>query len=208
MNIGFHPAPSSRSGTRPLPAPRISPSPRSLRAPRLPRSGRGVLCVKTHLQPCPGPCVGVHPQRLGAFTSPNLSLLNFKLLALLALRNEGRSEGSHEGSVVEGSTACPGYPACPEPRREPRRKPRREERREHSRRVNLFSLRLLPAVDCKLSAVSSHSSSPNSHRITSFAHPHPLTPVESNLCKKQGAGGPYPPSGGTDWMTLSAPSTE
>ena len=29
---------------------------------------------------------------------------------------------------------------------------------------------------------------PNSHRITSFAHPHPLTPIESHLCKKHGEG--------------------
>jgi hypothetical protein len=33
---------------------------------------------------------------------------------------------------------------------------------------------------------------PNSHRITSFAYPHPLTPIESNLCKKQGEGVPTP----------------
>jgi len=32
---------------------------------------------------------------------------------------------------------------------------------------------------------------PNSHRITSFAYPHPLTPIESHSCKKQGGGGYY-----------------
>jgi hypothetical protein len=35
---------------------------------------------------------------------------------------------------------------------------------------------------------------PNSHRITSFAYPHPLTPIESHLCKKQGEGVPLTPS--------------
>jgi hypothetical protein len=30
----------------------------------------------------------------------------------------------------------------------------------------------------------------NSHRITSFAYPHPLTPIESHLCKKTGGGVP------------------
>jgi hypothetical protein len=115
VNIGFHPAPSSRSGTSPLPAPRIPPRPRTLRE----------LCVS-------------------AFSSPNISLFNFKLLALFTLKNEG--------SVVEGSTASP----------------------ERSRRVNCFH--------------------PNSHRITSFAHPHPLTPIESNSCKKQGGGVPLTPN--------------
>ncbi len=36
---------------------------------------------------------------------------------------------------------------------------------------------------------------PNPHRITFFAHPHPLTPIESYSCKKQGRG--YPPVGQT-----------
>jgi hypothetical protein len=31
----------------------------------------------------------------------------------------------------------------------------------------------------------------NPHRITSFAYPHPLTPIESHSCKKQGGGGYY-----------------
>jgi hypothetical protein len=103
VNIGFQPAPSSHSGTRPLFALHIPPRPRTLRA----------LCVS-------------------AFCSPNLSLFNFKLLALFTLKNEG--------SVVEGST------------------------------FNCF-----PS---------------NSHRITSFAHPHCLTPIESYSCKKQGGGVP------------------
>jgi hypothetical protein len=30
----------------------------------------------------------------------------------------------------------------------------------------------------------------NSHRITFFAHPHPLTPMESNSCKNRGEGSP------------------
>jgi hypothetical protein len=36
----------------------------------------------------------------------------------------------------------------------------------------------------------------NSHRITSFADPHPLTPIESYPCKKQGEGSPLPQVGG------------
>jgi hypothetical protein len=36
----------------------------------------------------------------------------------------------------------------------------------------------------------------NSHRITSFADPHPLTPIESYLCKKHGEGSPLPQVGG------------
>ena len=34
----------------------------------------------------------------------------------------------------------------------------------------------------------------NSHRITSFAYPRPLTPIESYLCKKQGRGSPPLPA--------------
>ncbi len=151
MNIAFHPAPSSHSGTRPLPALRIPPRPRTLCARCLPRPVRGV---------------GVYPDRVGAFSSHDLCPLNFKLLAQ---------------SVAEGSTACPVYP---------------EERREDSRRVNRLSLRLTPAVDFKLSAVSCRPFFPNSHRITSFAHPHRLTPIESHLCKKQGGGGPPYPNRG------------
>ena len=47
-------------------------------------------------------------------------------------------------------------------------------RPEQRRRVNRTSLRPFP----------------NSHRITSFAHPHPITPIESYSCKKQGGGVP------------------
>jgi len=36
----------------------------------------------------------------------------------------------------------------------------------------------------------------NSHRITSFAHPYPLTPIESYSCKKQGEWSPLPQAGG------------
>jgi hypothetical protein len=35
---------------------------------------------------------------------------------------------------------------------------------------------------------SNHDFNSNSHGITSFAHPHRLTPIESHLCKKQGVG--------------------
>ena len=61
VNIAFHPAPSSRSGNRPLPAPLIPPRPRILHARRLPRSGQGV---------------GVYPERLGAFSSPLPKLIS------------------------------------------------------------------------------------------------------------------------------------
>jgi hypothetical protein len=142
--------------------------------------------------------IGFHPRPASPSSLRNLcalsvSALSFSslphllaLFTLVALRDEASLEGKNEGSVVQGSTACRVYPAC--------REPRREERREHGRRVNLLSLRLQPAVDCKLSAVSGHSSSANSHRITSFAHPHPLTPIESHLCKKQGGGVPPTPN--------------
>jgi hypothetical protein len=36
----------------------------------------------------------------------------------------------------------------------------------------------------------------NSHRITSFAYPRPLTPIESYLCKNRGWGSPLPQAGG------------
>ncbi len=39
----------------------------------------------------------------------------------------------------------------------------------------------------------------NSHRITSFADPHPLNPIESHLCKKQGEG--------SRWRAVSFPVT-
>jgi hypothetical protein len=83
-----------------------------------------VLCVKTHLQPRPGPGVGVHPDRLGTFTARSLS--SFRNLQTFQLSN---------------------LSTCPRA---------------------------------------------NSHRITSFAHHYPLTPIESNLCKKQGEGVPTP----------------
>ena len=163
MNIAFHPAPSSHSGTRPLPAPRIPPRPRTLCARCLPRPVRGA---------------GVYPDRVGAFNSSDLCPLDFKLLAQ---------------SVAEGSTACPVYPVYPEQRR--------EGRREHCRRVNRLLLRRLllrlpPAVDCKLSAVSGRPLFANSHRIIFFAHPHPLTPIESYSCKKRGGRGPLPRAAG------------
>jgi hypothetical protein len=96
---------------------------------------------------------------VSALSSIDVCPFNFELLALFTLS----PEASHEGSVVEGSTARPVYP---------------EERREHRRRVD----RTLPSL------------SPNSHRITSFAHPHPITPIESYSCKKQGGGVPLTPS--------------
>ena len=169
VNVAFHSAPSSHSGTRPLPAPRIPPRPRTLCARRLSRPVRGV---------------GVYPDRVGAFNSSDLCPLDFKLLAQ---------------SVAEGSTACPVYPVYPEQRR--------EGRREHCRRVNRLLLRRLllrlpPAVDCKLSAVSGRPLFANSHRIIFFAHPHPLTPIESYSCKKRGGGVPYPELRATGLMSL------
>jgi hypothetical protein len=45
----------------------------------------------------------------------------------------------------------------------------------------------------------------NSHRITSFAYPHPLTPIESYSCKKQGEGVPLAPSRrrGTSYLCVT-----
>jgi len=93
---------------------------------------------------------------VSAFSSPNLSPFNPKLLALSTQRLEERNEGS----PAEGST------------------------------FNRPSLRPVPAVDCKLSAVSLRPSFHNSHRIIFFTYPHPLTPIESYSCKKQGEGVP------------------
>ena len=45
-------------------------------------------------------------------------------------------------------------------------------------------------------SLSESQLSPNSFRITSFADPHPLTPIESYLCKKGGRGSPLPQVGG------------
>ncbi len=165
VNVAFHSAPSSHSGTRPPPAPRIPPRPRTLCARRLSRPVRGV---------------GVYPDRVGAFNSSDLCPLDFKLLAQ---------------SVAEGSTACPVYPVYPVYPEQ-----RREGRREHCRRVNRLLLRRLllrlpPAVDCKLSAVSGRPLFANSHRIIFFAHPHPLTPIESYSCKKRGEGSLTPSCG-------------
>jgi len=58
------------------------------------------------------------------------------------------------------------FPVYPEPRRA---------RRPHScAALNCISLGPLP----------------NSHRIIFFAHPHPLTPIESYSCKNKGKGAP------------------
>ncbi len=155
----------AESRSEPRREPRSERTRKALRARSLPRPDQGVRRlsrpgrgVKTHLQPRPRPADRVHPEWLPAFSSPNLSPFNFKLLAL---------------RVVEGST------------------------------FNRPSLRPLPAVDCMLSAVSSRPSFPNSHRITSFADPHRLTPIESYSCKKQGEGGPpYPQSAARGLISL------
>jgi hypothetical protein len=108
---------------------------------------------------------------VSAFSSPNLSPFNPKLLALSAQRLEERNEGS----PAEGST------------------------------FNRPSLRPVPAVDCKLSAVSLRPSFHNSHRIIFFTYPHPLTPIESYSCKKQGEGVPLTPSRrqGTSYLCVT-----
>jgi hypothetical protein len=96
----------------------------------------------------------------------------------------------------------PVYAACPvyaEPRKDPRREPQSEPRSERTRRtlralcvsafssLSLFSFRNLQTFQLTNLSISPRA---NSHRITSFAHPHPLTPIESHLCKKQGGGVP------------------
>jgi hypothetical protein len=45
---------------------------------------------------------------------------------------------------------------------------------------------------------------PNSHRITSFAHPRLLTPIESYSCKKQGGGVPLTSNRGRQAFCLCA----
>jgi hypothetical protein len=49
----------------------------------------------------------------------------------------------------------------------------------------------------------------NSHRITSFADPHPLNPIESYSCKKQGEGVPLTPSRrrGTSYLCATRRNT-
>jgi hypothetical protein len=56
--------------------------------------------------------------------------------------------------------------------------------------VPAFSSPKLSPFNSKLSTFSCFS--PNSHRITSFADPHPLTSMESHSYKKQGGGVPSP----------------
>ena len=114
----------------------------------------------------------------------------------------------------------PVYPACPvyaESRSEPRREPRSERTRKalrarslhrpgrgvrrllrpgrlvgvHPERLESFSSPDLCPFNFRLSTVNYL---PNSHRIIFFAHPYPLTPIESYSCKKQGEGVPLTPS--------------
>jgi len=115
-----------------------------------------------------------------------------------------------ERRVYPPYAACPVYP---ELRREPRRERTRKALRAlcvlcakthlqprpgpgggvYPERLGAFSsLSLSSFRNLQTFQLSNLSACPpaNSHRITSFAHPHPLIPIESNLCKKQGGGVP------------------
>jgi hypothetical protein len=46
-----------------------------------------------------------------------------------------------------------------------------------------------------------------SHRITSFAHPHPLTPIESHSCKNRGEGVPSLAQASSSLYRIPPPST-
>jgi hypothetical protein len=143
------------------------------------------LCARS--LPRPGRGVGVHPERLGAFSSPALS-------------------------VVEGSPACPVQPVYHVTRREHIRRgnyvPNSPRIRTYGKQPpNPFGMRSFKTQDLKpfrmcsyekagegdpsfFRSIShpSHASTSNSHGIIFFAHPHPLTPIESYSCKKQGGG--------------------
>jgi hypothetical protein len=119
----------------------------------------------------------------------------------------------HPLHSVECHSACTVYP-------EPRREPSRSERSEGfafdfspvcvSANVDALdaasSLSPLPATLTKntrgwvsvpiVNPIFRFSDRPisNSHRIKFFAHPHPLTPIESYSCKNRGEGVPSTPS--------------
>lgn len=75
--------------------------------------------------------------------------------------------------------------------------------RVHPEWLPAFSSPNLSPFNFKRSAVDRTfpSLSPNSHRITTFAYPYPLTPIESHSCKKQG-GPPYPKPAASDLISL------
>jgi hypothetical protein len=115
------------------------------------------------------------------------------MFSLPALRNEG---------ILEGFRL---YPVYAKPRSEPRKaRPDLSAKSVpissssdlcalcvsafSSPNLSPFSFRLLALSVVEGSTVDRTSlfPFPNSHRITSFAYPHHLTPIESHVCKKQG----------------------
>jgi hypothetical protein len=129
----------------------------------------------------------------------------------------------HPLHSVECHSACTVYP-------EPRREPSRSERSEGfafdfspvcvSANVDALdaasSLSPLPATLTKntrgwvsvpiVNPIFRSSDRPisNSHRIKFFAHPHPLTPIESYSCKNRGEGVPFTPTQGRGASCLCA----
>jgi hypothetical protein len=80
----------------------------------------------------------------------------------------------HPLHSVRCHPACTVYP-------EPRREPSRSERSEGSAFLLPLATRHSPLTTIPF-------------RITFFAYPHPLTPIESHSCKNRGEGGPFTPS--------------
>jgi hypothetical protein len=94
-------------------------------------------------------CVGVYPERLGAFSSPDVDAL------------DAASNISPVSATLLPRAAAKGT-------------------------KNTEGWASLPIVNPIFQ--SNHRFISNSHRITSFAYPYPLTPIESYSCKKQGVG--------------------
>jgi hypothetical protein len=129
------------------------------------------------------------------------------------LRSEPR-RANPTRSLYPVYAACPVYPVYAELRSEPLSERTRRARPTLSARpvpsssdlcalcvsalsslsLSLFNFKLLALSVVEGSAVTCRPFFANSHRITSFAHPHPLTPIESHSCKKQGEGVPLTPS--------------
>ena len=158
-----------------------------LRARRLPRPGRGI---------------GVHPQRLGALSSllssSNISTLKPSNLQTIFPPSPFPATLATLPQLTENTAAL--NPAS----------------------VNLdaaSSISPLPATLTKNTRGgglpsffksiprSNHAFTPNSHGITSFAHTHPLTTIESHSCKNRGEGAPSLAQASSSLSRVPPPST-
>ena len=123
---GFHPRPTLRHPNFPVTSTAVLSSPN--------------LCAL---------CVGVYPERLGAFSSPDVDALD------AASNISPVSATPLPRAAAKGTKNTEGWVS-------------------------------LPIVNPIFQ--SNHRFISNSHRITSFAYPYLLTPIESYSCKKQGVG--------------------